>query len=34
MNVNVTVETKADVKVYVKTGGSDALESNWTMPPL
>ena len=34
MNVNVTVETKADVKVYVTTGGSDALESNWTLPPL
>ena len=34
MNVNVTVETKADVKVYVTTGGNDALESDSTLPSL
>ena len=34
MNVNMTVETKADAEVYVTTRGSDALESDSTLPPL
>ena len=33
MNVNMTVETKADAEVYVTTRGSDALESDSTLSP-
>ena len=34
MNVNMTVKTKANAKVYLTIGGSDALESDATLPPL